>query len=85
MPYSLLIHKLLVQELEIVLNFSNLLFTLLCIISVLLSDMIEPEGGRSDLIKSLLEHRYLCILLSFLLEQVVRVNFELVDIGLNLA
>ena len=46
----LLVYKLLVQELEVVLNLSDLLFALFCIICVLLCDVVEPERRRADLI-----------------------------------
>ena len=72
------------KELEVVLDLLNLIFALLGIISVLLRDVVQPERGVLDLGQPLLEHHDLSVLLGLLLKQVIGVDFECIDVRLNL-
>jgi len=84
LPDHLLVHQLFMKEAKVLLHFVDLCPALLCVVCMLLSDVIKPESGRSNLLEFLRKHCDFYVFLLLLQAQIVWVDFHPSDVVLNL-
>ena len=85
LPVCFLDHHFVLHELYIIINFRDMLSSLLGVIRVRLSDVVKPECCMAYLVKSHLKRLDLGVFGSLLFCRVAWINFQTFNVYLDLA